>query len=745
MLRFGKRAFVLAAVAAALAARSGAAQQPETARRRELRLPGLGFSPDGVWRRRAREVAAARAAALSRGDFLALNAAPRLGAPSGGAAAVTGALRVPAILLRFADTPDAVLRDTSQYRQVLFSPTPPAARPYSLRSFYEEASNGLFSVQGDPIGWVALPGNEVAYTGVAGTCSANPYGTRNPNGIFCDSNLLLAGLAHAVALSDAAVDFGQYDNDGPDDIPNSGDDDGYVDLVVFLQPFRDGAYVASGNNHIWSHQWYFPGGVETADDWTGHPGEHISVRDYMVNTGVGGDAGNDESQIMAIGTVAHELGHGLNLPDFYDTDPSDGDDSEGIGHWGLMGSGNYATPSSPAGFEALSRSILGWVTVLQLEESGTYSFGPSALGDTVFLVRPTAANPRGEYYLLENRQAVQSDTALIRLKGPGLLVWHVDSAQYASRFYYDDINSGPIHGLVLIEAGGVNNLLSSTVGVRNRGDANDPFPGAANVVSLNPGTNVKFSLNSGGGTVSPGFVLDQIEQRAQGEIRLRLCAECRAVAVAASDTAALIRVGGQAMARYRSYLAAGDTLRVSVDSLQTNGGNTQYRFLSWSDGGAREHLVTAGPRDTTITASVGRSYDVRWTVSGPGAVTATPGLPATGSWVPEGDSVVLVARADSGAIFMGWTGSVTSSQARVAFRALGPFGATAGFSAVSVDSVVRQLMFGTGLTSAQVAALDAAGNGNGHYDLGDFVAWLDLTGTAVSAEVLADVFRRVRQ
>ena len=27
------------------------------------------------------------------------------------------------------------------------------------------------------------------------------------------------------------VDFGLFDNDGPDGVPNSGDDDGYVDIV----------------------------------------------------------------------------------------------------------------------------------------------------------------------------------------------------------------------------------------------------------------------------------------------------------------------------------------------------------------------------------------------------------------------------------------------------------------------------------------------------------------------------------
>jgi len=42
-------------------------------------------------------------------------------------------------------------------------------------------------------------------------------------------------------------------------------------------------------------------------------------------------------------------------------------------------------------------------------------------------------------------------------------------------------------------------------------------------------------------------------------------------------------------------------------------------------------------------------------------------------------------------------------------------------------------------------ALDYLGNRNGHFDLGDFVAWLDQSGTAVSAELMARIFARVRQ
>ena len=41
------------------------------------------------------------------------------------------------------------------------------------------------------------------------------------------------------ALDDGSVDWGQFDNDGPDGIPNSGDDDGFVVTTAAFDAFLD--------------------------------------------------------------------------------------------------------------------------------------------------------------------------------------------------------------------------------------------------------------------------------------------------------------------------------------------------------------------------------------------------------------------------------------------------------------------------------------------------------------------------
>src|SRR5438093_7429047 len=160
---------MLVAVVCALSVPGATRAQQAAPLRIRREIKGLDFRKDGVWRRQARAVRALRAKLLSRRSFSALNAPmAAAGAPLASSAAVSGVLRVPAILLKFKDTPAAELRTTTQYNQVLFAASPTGAsagRPYTYRSYYEQLSNGLLSVQGQTYGYAALDSNEITYTG----------------------------------------------------------------------------------------------------------------------------------------------------------------------------------------------------------------------------------------------------------------------------------------------------------------------------------------------------------------------------------------------------------------------------------------------------------------------------------------------------------------------------------------------------------------------------------------------------
>src|SRR5439155_19713603 len=236
--------------------------------------------------------------------------------------------------------------------------------------------------------------------------------------------------------------------------------------------------------------------------------------------------------------------------------------SEGVGEWSLMGAGNHTSPFSPSRMDAWSLNELGWVTVVPLRNSGTFSFGAAPTSDTAFYLPVGGANPRGEYFLLENRQQVQADSAMVHYHcqvwfnmgtpppcGGGLLIYHVDSAQIAQHGFDQDnrVNAGPIHGLEVVQADARGNLdadpntACSGAGLMcfDRGDAGDLYPGPTGNVAFTP-TSVPAAVRNSDG-LAAGLVLDQITQLVpNGTMQFRL--SYPVWVVRATDSAAVIEV-----------------------------------------------------------------------------------------------------------------------------------------------------------------------------------------------------------
>jgi len=738
------RSLVLVTVVSALTVPgvSRAQQAPPPRVRREIR--GFDFRKDGVWRRQARAVRALRARLLSRRNFGALNAPMAVaGAPLASGAAVSGVLRVPTLLFKFKNTPAAELRTTTQYDQVLFAASPTGAsagRPYTYRSFYEQMSNGLLSVQGKSYGYAALDSNEVTYTGVAGTCTGNPYNNTNCNGLFSPQAeaRMQAGLRETLRKLDNQVDWTQYDFDG----------DGYVDLVAFIHPPVDGACGGATNNHLWSHRYSLVGTpyVTHSKNAQGVP---IMVSDYILESGVGGLDGCDSTQIMPVGTVAHETGHGFGLPDLYDTSNK----TEGIGEYSLMGSGNYTSPFSPSRMDAWSLSQLGWVTVVPLRTDGTFSFGAAPTSDTAFYLPVGGANPRGEYFLLENRQQVQADSSVVHYHcqvwfntgspppcGGGLLIYHVDSAQIASALSANQVDSGPIHGLAVVQADARGNLdadpntacSGAAPTCSDRGDAGDLYPGPTGNVAFTPTSGPAAVRNADG--LAAGLVLDQITQLVpNGTMRFRL--RYPVWVVRATDSAAVIHFDGVTYHLFRDILTPNSVHSVSVaDTQYTAGGRTRQVFVSWSGGQPRSFSYTAGATPETLTVTLARSQQVHYSTTSGGRIS---GSVPSDTFVTEGAPVTLTAT-DTSALrtFQGWAGDTVTKNLSITLPMGRPYSVRAVFlEAFSTAQVVAQLLNGSStLTAAQLGDLDQLGNNSGGFDLGDFLAWVQATGAPLTTE-----------
>jgi len=380
---------------------------------------------------------------------------------------VVGVGKMAVALVDFPDRQaDTEAHPLSQYQSMIFStgqyPTG------SLNDFYLENSYGNYSVEGDAYGWET---------------------TSEQYSHFDDGNYGLYGggamVAQAAAeLLDTYVDFAQFDSDGPDGVPNSGDDDGFVDAFVVIHSGLGGE--DSGNVHdIWSH-------ASMIDYLTHDPkngGGFIRVSSYTIQPEERLDAEGD-TLITAISVICHEYGHAIGLPDLYDYSRY----TWGIGYWGLMGYGAWGaggnTPESPAHLCAWSKAQLGWIYPVNISENtASVELAPVETNPVAYKIWRDGI-PGSEYFLLENRQQLGFDSPA---PGHGLLIWHVNT------------NTGDI--LDLEQADGLNELDDGD-GVRPdphyfhdfMGDDADPFPGSAANTLFGLDTNPSSNADNGTAT-----------------------------------------------------------------------------------------------------------------------------------------------------------------------------------------------------------------------------------------------------
>lgn len=771
------------------------------------------FSESNGWTRRGRAVAQRRNGARAAAAALAeagLLLAPQADVVGG---VMQGDLNVPVFLALYANTDSAsVVQNIPRSTLAARLYGTDVAPPYSIHTYYREVSNDALRVNGTVFDWTRVSGPDTQYE--AGC-----------NGL-CTSADIPGLIRELVAAQDGAVDFGHFDNDGPDGVPNSGDDDGLVDAIVLLHPEVDGACKNVNPlsvTNVWAHRWSYRGRtgatLATNDAANRVGGGFIQVNDYIIQGGQGGDDGCSDWLPQAMGVVAHETGHLIGLPDLYDVNNV----TAGIGFWGLMGSGNWNVASRPAHLSAWSRAELGWVTEFLVAADTTLDLGPIETSDTAYVV-PIGGTT--EYFLLENRQQLGSDSAL---KGPGLLIWHVDSALVAARRPSNTINGYLPQGVALEQADGLGQmLLGSTRDYR--GDAGDPFPGSSNNQRFAATTNPSSARNDG--TVTYLAVDSILQQPGSPRMVARVTVRYPTV-VRASSARASFRLDGVSRTEFRDVLEPGSEHQLDIDSVQvTDGSRYRFTWLNWSNAQPRAHTFVSSARGDSIVANVAVEHVVAAEVVGPGgAVSADPPVDlVAGTFLAPGTRVTLAATVTQAGIrFEGWTGDTTGSGDTLRLTMARPYRVSALFAApllvvgdappqavmgaayshtfaadggtptktwtlaagalpeglqlwsdgvlsgtprvtgtftltvrvtsgsqsvtspvqldvaapalVTADVVSHLTGVSQTLTSEEVIYLDLVGNRNNRLDVGDFLAWIEETGGAVSAEMMQRVLR----
>lgn len=128
-----------------------------------------------------------------------------------------------------------------------------------------------------------------------------------------------------------------------------------------------------------------------------------------------------DSQPDGVGVVIHELSHAIGLPDLYDTKNV----AFGLDYWSIMDYGMYTRNCKvPIGYSAYEREFMGWQQTEVINGPRTLQISNFFQGGKGYKL-VNDANPN-EYYILDNKQAVDWDWGVCSNRGHGMLVFHVD-------------------------------------------------------------------------------------------------------------------------------------------------------------------------------------------------------------------------------------------------------------------------------------------------------------------------------
>jgi M6 family metalloprotease-like protein len=329
------------------------------------------------------------------------------------------------------------------------------------------ASAGRFRLVGEVTDWVQtrVRQSELGQVGIIAKSREGDY------------------VLEAIRAVDHVVDFGRYDNDGPDGFPNSGDDDGVVDGgVVILNSDRNTTCGIAGAGGVHPHALLI---------WRDKADRRFSTEDAYVTAKDSAPRSIEVGAYVSMGVLscgsdvganvmAHELGHLLlGLPDLYHVVGGGTQVWEGrrwvVGCWELMAAGSgwgcgTGTPTSSgraaSTMGAWSRVRVGWSDpiVAPTDRDTVYTLHAPAMGGTVLRV-PVADS---EYFLLEYRESSGPDQLP---PSNGVLIYHIDERLPA----FPAATAPRKYRVRLVEADDGDQLIRTEGEGGDRGAAGDAF------------------------------------------------------------------------------------------------------------------------------------------------------------------------------------------------------------------------------------------------------------------------------
>ncbi|MDD2191870.1 MAG: M6 family metalloprotease domain-containing protein [Bacteroidales bacterium] len=294
----------------------------------------------------------------------------------------TGTPNFLVILINYSDIPFNADNATKMSNQISQSNYTTDGATGSVKDYYFDNSMGALNANFVVVGPYTLSQNQ-AY-----------YGGNDSQG---DDLRPREMVAEACSLASQDINFAIFDNDG----------DNYVDMIHVVYAGR-GEHNGGGANAIWAHSWTIP----SAPMYNGVRAYRYSCSNELRTT----------TQIDGIGTICHEMGHVLGLPDFYDTDYSTSGQAITLDSWDLMSSGNYNNASkTPPYLSALERHMLGWIDPIILTNNNTPCTLP-AISDSNKAYKVNLNT--NEFFIFEHRNKKKWDQYT---PAKGMLVFHGDN------------------------------------------------------------------------------------------------------------------------------------------------------------------------------------------------------------------------------------------------------------------------------------------------------------------------------
>lgn len=359
----------------------------------------------------------------------------------------------------------------------------------STREYYRAQSNGQYVPQFDVVGPYTLTNNRAH------------YGGNDSNG-----DDLLAGnmIVEACKAADAdGVDFTQYNNDG----------DSYIDFVYVIYA---GAGEADSDveDAIWPHNWTLSG-ARNYENCTYSASDckvdGLTINNYACS---GELTYGEEGSRCGIGTVAHEFGHVIGLPDYYDTNGDTNGDADGKtpNNWTIMDQGSYNNDGkTPPSYSIFDKYYFGWATptILPKDGAGQNITLTTGYDDAYQITGGTSVVPytnTGVVYYLENRQKNGWDEYL---PGHGLLIWKVKYNEDRWSGNTPNSYSSDVLYTVLSADGGtqIGDIYTKNTSTGkwelSYDGANNTFPGKSSVKSVTPVTGCALTeISESAGVIS---------------------------------------------------------------------------------------------------------------------------------------------------------------------------------------------------------------------------------------------------